>query len=102
MAWHPDTQAVRVLDTALLFTGELVLSSELHREKSLFGSPRSRGEDTGQMLTHEVPCCPHRAGHWEQRTLWAVVALGAGSVEKKVGISLWCGAGSASLTVVTS
>lgn len=78
-----------------------MLSSDHHREESLFESP-GRREDTGQMLTHEVPCCPHGAGHWEQRTLWAVVALGAGSVERKDGISLWCGAGSAPLTVVTS
>lgn len=54
------------------------------------------------MLTHLVPCCPQGAGYWEQRTLWAVVASGTESIERKDGISLGCGAGSTPFTVVTS
>lgn len=77
-------------------------NSECHKEKVPFGSPGNRGEDTGLMLTHAIPCCPQGAGHWEQRTLWTVVASGTGSIKRKVGVSLWCGAGSTPLTVVTS
>jgi hypothetical protein len=54
------------------------------------------------MLTHSVPCRPQGAGHWEERTLWAVVSSGTESIERKDGASLWCGASSTPLTVVTS
>lgn len=57
---------------------------------------------TRERLTWSIPHCPQGAGHWVQSTLWAVVALGAGSIEGKGDISLGCGADSTPLTVVAS